>query len=125
MSPPADDAATPFPGASDVLLTRDPPASNGAVGSAEVARHLIEDRDRIAQDMNDVVVSRLFAAGLDLHAALGRIGNHSGATNIHHAIGELDQAIKDIRDVIFGPVRKPRPPTRETTIDSPAGERQP
>lgn len=69
-----------------LLLTRGPPAgrgqaleSNGAVGSAEVTRHLIEDHDRIAQAMNDVVVHRIFAAGLDLQAALGLTGDHKGA----------------------------------------------
>ena len=51
--------------------------------------------------MNDVVVRRIFAAGLDLQAALGLIGDHSGAGKIYHALDELDQAIRDIRDTIF------------------------
>ena len=42
--------------------------------------------------MNDAVVHRIFAAGLDLQ----------GASKISHAIDELDQAIRDIRDTIFG-----------------------
>jgi hypothetical protein len=45
--------------------------------------------------MNDVVVHRIFAAGLDLQAALGLIGDHRGASKICHALDELDQAIKD------------------------------
>lgn len=99
-----------------VLLTRGPPTGsgqapegNGAVGSAEVTRHLAEDHDRIARSMNDVVVRRIFAAGLDLQAALGLIGDHQGASKICHAIDELDHAISDIRDIIFdhGP-RDPR-----------------
>ena len=51
--------------------------------------------------MNDVVVRRIFAAGLDLQVALGLIGDHSEAGKIHHALDELDQAIRDIRDTIF------------------------
>ena len=51
--------------------------------------------------MNDVVVRRIFAAGLDLQVALGLIGDHSGAGKICHALDELDQAIRDIRDTIF------------------------
>ena len=51
--------------------------------------------------MNDVVVRRIFAAGLDLQAALGLIGDHRGASKIWHAIDELDQAVRDIRDTIF------------------------
>jgi hypothetical protein len=91
-----------------VPQTRGPPAGrgqapegNGAVGPAEVTRHLIEDHDRIAQSMNDVVVRRIFAAGLDLEAALSLIGDHKGASKICHAIDELDHAIRDIRDIIF------------------------
>jgi signal transduction histidine kinase len=64
-------------------------------------RYLIKDHDRIAQRMNDVVVRRIFAAGLDLQTALALIGDHRGASEIYHALDELDQAIRDIRDIIF------------------------
>ncbi len=64
-------------------------------------RALAKDHDRIAQDVNDVVVHRIFAAGLDLQAALGLIGDHPGTGKIYHAIGELDRAIRDIRNAIF------------------------
>jgi hypothetical protein len=47
------------------------------------------------------VVRRIFAAGLDLHVALGLIGEHRGADKIYHAIDELDNAIRDIRDAVF------------------------
>jgi signal transduction histidine kinase len=101
-------ATVPAPDAPRVLLTRSSPADsdrapegNGAADSAEVTRHLTEDHDRIAQRMNDVVVHRIFTAGLDLQAALGLIGDHRGASKIHHALDELDQVIKDIRDTVF------------------------
>jgi len=51
--------------------------------------------------MNDVVVRRIFAAGLDLQAALGLIGEHSAGVRICQAIDELDLAIRDIRSAIF------------------------
>lgn len=51
--------------------------------------------------LNDVVVRGLFAAGLDLQAALGLIGDHRAAGKICHAVDELDQAIRDIRNTIF------------------------
>ena len=54
------------------------PEGSDAAGSAEVIRYLTEDHDRIAQRMNDVVVRRIFAAGLDLQAGLGLIGDHRG-----------------------------------------------
>jgi hypothetical protein len=62
----------------------------------------IEDHERIAQGLNDVVVRRIFAAGLDLQAALLLIGNHRASSRIHDAVGQLDQAIMDIRDTVFG-----------------------
>ena len=88
--------------------TRGPSAGNGlapadsrAVASAELTRYLTEDHDRIAQGINDVVIRRIFAAGLDLQAALELIGEHRAASKIWHAIGELDQAVRDIRQAIF------------------------
>jgi hypothetical protein len=90
------------------MLMRGPPASfglapanSGAAASAELTRCLTEDHDRIAQGLNEVVVRRMFAAELDLQVALGLIGDHLGASRIWHAIDELDQAVRDIRDTIF------------------------
>jgi signal transduction histidine kinase len=71
-----------------------------AAGAAEEIQGLTGDRDRIAQRLNNVVVHRLFAAGLGLHAALRLVGDHPEA-RIDHAIGELDRAITDLRDAIF------------------------
>jgi signal transduction histidine kinase len=101
-------AALPQPRAHQMRPTRGPPASNGWVpagrgdaGAAGPSRELAGERDRIAQHLTEVVVHRLFAAGLDLQAALGLIGDHPGADRIGHAIGELDRAITDLRDAIF------------------------
>ncbi|HZE33866.1 MAG TPA: hypothetical protein VE198_20855 [Actinoallomurus sp.] len=59
----------------------------------------------ISQGLADVLVHRLFAVGLDLHAALTYIeANISGdltVDKIHKAIGGLDSAIKDFRGVVF------------------------
>jgi len=69
--------------------------------SAEVILRLAQDRDRIASGMNDVVVHRLFSAGLCLQTALELIGNHPGAAKIQEVVGELDLAIRDLRNVLF------------------------
>jgi signal transduction histidine kinase len=109
--PPGSAAATfPPPGAPG-----QPSANGGAAASADLIRCLAEDRERIAQDVNDVVVRRIFAAGLDLQAALGLIGDHRGAGKIWHAIGELDQAVADIRDAIFDGNRGTRGPGATST----------
>ncbi len=72
--------------------------------SAEVILRLAQDRDRIAQgieDMNDIVVHRLFSAGFCLQTALGLIGDHPGTAKVQEAIGELDLAIRYFRNVLF------------------------
>jgi hypothetical protein len=89
--------AVPEPG---VRPVRGPPAGR-AGAQAEVTLRLVEDRDRIATGMNDIVVSRLFAAGLSLETALPLMGDHPAAGRIQEAIGELDLAIRDFRDVLF------------------------
>ena len=80
--------------------TRDPPPGR-ASDSAEVILRLVQDRDRIAEDMNDLVVHRLFSAGLALETALGLMGGHPGAGKVREAIGELDLAIRNVRNVVF------------------------
>ena len=87
----------PGPGARP---TRSPPASTVA-DSPEVMLRLADDHDRIAGGLNDIVVRRLFSAGLDLEVALGLIGEHRAAGRIRHAVSELDLAIRDIRDAVF------------------------
>jgi len=101
-------ATTPAPAVPQVRLTRAPPPGCSqapedgcAAGPAEAIPRQAEDRERIAVALNDVVVRRLFTAGLDLQAALGLMGDHSATGKICHAVDELDQAIRDIRDAIF------------------------
>jgi two-component system sensor histidine kinase DevS len=62
---------------------------------------LAEDHDRIAEGLNELVVRRLFSAGLALEAALTLIGEHRAVGKIEHAIGELDRAIADLRGTVF------------------------
>jgi signal transduction histidine kinase len=98
-------AATTEPAPPQPRPARVPPASStmvpaGCEAAGEV-QNLTDERDRVARRFNDIVVRRLFTAGLDLQAALGLVGDHPGADKIGHAIGELDQAITDLRAAIF------------------------
>jgi len=109
-----DDDAIPQPDEPRIQPAHDPPA--GQAGDlAEVTLRLAQDRDRIAQGINDVMIRRIFAAGLDLQAALELIGKHRAASKIWHAIGELDQAVSDIRDTIFDSDRAGRGPDASGT----------
>ena len=110
---PAQDASTDLPQGSTWM-----DAGNGAAALAELARYRTEDHDRIARGLTDVVIHRIFAAGLDLQAALGLIGDHSGSGKICHAIDELDHAIKDIREIIYD-----RSPGEPRPFPRPGGSR--
>src|ERR1700732_245412 len=89
------------------------PEADRAAAPAEVIPGQAEDREPIALVLHDVVVRRLLTAGQDLQAALGLMGSHPASGKVRHAVDEMDQAIRDIRDI------------RDTIFDHPAGERPP
>jgi signal transduction histidine kinase len=62
---------------------------------------LLEDRDRIARDMHDHVIQRLFATGLSLQAASHMATHPTVRARVVEAVDDLDRAIKDIRHAIF------------------------
>jgi two-component system, NarL family, sensor histidine kinase DevS len=62
---------------------------------------LFEDRDRIARDLHDRVIQRLFATGMSLQGATALIRDPDGEQRIHQAVDSLDETIRDIRSVIF------------------------
>jgi signal transduction histidine kinase len=62
---------------------------------------LFEDRDRIARDMHDHVIQRLFATGLSLQAAARMTEHPTVGSRLDEAVDDLDAAIKDIRRTIF------------------------
>jgi two-component system, NarL family, sensor histidine kinase DevS len=66
---------------------------------AELA--VISDRDRIARDLHDLVIQRLFATGLQLQGI--RSVSETPAVNerIDETVDSLDLTIKDIRSTIF------------------------
>lgn len=72
---------------------------------------MLEDRERIARDMHDLVIQRLFATGLSLQAAERQTQHPTVSARLNEAVDELDAAIKDIRHTIFELHRER--PTRE------------
>ena len=94
------DGVGPEVGKPGVSATRGPPPRLPG-DQVAATRRLAEERDRVAEGMNDIVVRRLFSAGLSLQTALGLIGDHPAAGKVQEAIGELDRAIRDFRNVLF------------------------
>ncbi|WP_027644333.1 sensor histidine kinase [Salinispora oceanensis] len=62
---------------------------------------VLEDRERIARDLHDVVIQRLFATGLQLQSAVPMSTRPELANRINAAVDDLDATIKDIRRTIF------------------------
>lgn len=62
---------------------------------------VLADRDRIARDLHDHVIQRLFATGLQLQSTLRRSSEPAVQDRIRHAVEELDQTVREIRTAIF------------------------
>ena len=63
---------------------------------------VLKDRDRIARDLHDLAIQRLFATGMTLQS-MGRFIEHpEAAERVGRAVDDLDETIKIIRSTIFG-----------------------
>lgn len=59
------------------------------------------DRDRIARDLHDVVIQRLFAAGLSVQSLQRFVTEKEAAQRIRTVTAELDGTIRDLRSTIY------------------------
>ncbi|MGH3276753.1 MAG: sensor histidine kinase [Streptosporangiaceae bacterium] len=62
---------------------------------------LLADRDRIARDLHDLVIQRLFATGMSLQGAIPLVAKEEVGDRIGHAVDDLDATIRDIRSTIY------------------------
>ena len=62
---------------------------------------LYEDRDRIARDLHDLVIQRLYATGMSLEGTMPMITRPEVASRITNAVDAMDETIKEIRSTIF------------------------
>ncbi|MGD9622834.1 MAG: GAF domain-containing protein [Mycolicibacterium sp.] len=62
---------------------------------------ILTDRDRIARDLHDHVIQRLFAVGLSLQGTLARVRSGEVQNRISGSIDDLQEVIQDIRTTIF------------------------
>ncbi|HZP29673.1 MAG TPA: PAS domain S-box protein [Acidimicrobiia bacterium] len=69
---------------------------------AEQDLRLFEDRERIARDLHDIVIQRLFAAGMAVQAVLSRTDDPTHSQRLASVVDELDQSVREIRTAIFG-----------------------
>ncbi|MFG3193407.1 sensor histidine kinase [Streptomyces omiyaensis] len=96
------------------FLSADTAALPGFAGQAALALELadrrrdaeqvtlLEDRDRIARDLHDLAIQRLFATGMTLQSARRFVEHPEAVDRLTRAIDDLDATIKIIRSTIFG-----------------------
>ncbi|MEV7808751.1 GAF domain-containing protein [Microbispora sp. NPDC088329] len=87
---------------------------------------LLEDRDRIAKDLHDVVIQRLFAVAMTLMSAVRLVERPEASSRLQSAIDELDTTIRQIRSTIFAlqtPREEAAPSLRAQVVDLVEGAR--
>ena len=60
-----------------------------------------EDRDRLARDLHDTVIQRLFAVGLSLQSLASALSSEGLKDRLHAAISDLDDTIRQVRSTIY------------------------
>jgi signal transduction histidine kinase len=83
-------------------------AAQAAIG-LELAEHrrqaeqmaMFEDRDRIAKDLHDLVIQRLYATGMSLQGITSLIKVPEVADRVSRSVDALDDTIREIRSAIF------------------------
>ncbi|HZB50276.1 MAG TPA: GAF domain-containing protein [Mycobacteriales bacterium] len=79
---------------------------------AQAQLALYADRDRIARDLHDHVIQRLFATGMTLQSVTPQVPGRAAQAKLHRAVDDLDLTIRDIRTTIYA-------------LQTPAGEPEP
>ncbi len=62
---------------------------------------VLADRDRIAGDLHDHVIQRLFATGMSLQGTVRRIVDPQVRSRVSRAVEQLDETVREIRTSIF------------------------
>ena len=71
--------------------------------SQELRRlEVLEERERIAKELHDGVIQSLFAVGMGLQGTAGMARDDDLTSRIEGAVEEIDRAIRDLRNYIFG-----------------------
>ena len=111
-----DPGSLPFPPQAVEMVTTFA-AQAGIVLELAEHRHdsarlaVLQDRERIARDLHDLVIQRLYATGMSLQGALPLITRPDVADRISSAVDALDETIREIRSAIFS-LQSPSDPKR-------------
>jgi signal transduction histidine kinase len=100
------EGAEEFTEADEQLAVALASAAGVAVNNARLMQQVeqlavLEDRGRIARDLHDKVIQRLFATGLELQTMVPSRAQHDLDERILRSAAELDDTISEIRNTIF------------------------
>jgi signal transduction histidine kinase len=62
---------------------------------------LLQDRERIARDLHDLVIQRLYATGISLQGVVPLIERPEVTDRVSRAVDAMDETIREIRSAIF------------------------
>ena len=104
ITEPLDDE--PFSYDDELLLVTFGRVAGSVIDQSNLRRELrelsvAEERERLARDLHDTVIQRLFGVGLNLQMALPVMVNEQAKTRLNQALDELNETIHDIRTTIF------------------------
>lgn len=77
------------------------------LAAAQADRQVFADRERLARDLHDVVIQRVFAAGLIVQGVMSAVQMPPLQDRLQRVVAELDSAVRDIRTSIFTLRRNP------------------
>nr|WP_246422504.1 GAF domain-containing protein [Nocardiopsis mwathae] len=85
---------------------------------------VLEDRDRIAKDLHDVVIQRMFASAMTLMSTVRLITDPEAGERVQRTIDDLDETIREIRSAVFAlqhPSAPAESPLRDRILASAEG----
>jgi two-component system, NarL family, sensor histidine kinase DevS len=83
-------------------------AAEAELAAARAEHTLLAERDRMARDLHDRVIQRIFAAGMTLQTAARLARSPAAADRIETVISDLDTTIDELRETIFTLQHGPR-----------------
>jgi two-component system sensor histidine kinase DevS len=72
------------------------------LAAARAHQEVLADRDRMARELHDRVIGRIFAAGMSLQGIAALMGRAEVSARVEAVIAQLDRSIDEIRQTIFG-----------------------
>jgi signal transduction histidine kinase len=98
--------ATEFSEQDERIITHFATIAGVAIANAQMHKRREElrvatERERIARDLHDSVIQRIFSVGLSLQTTLSRVEDEKVKAAISQAIEDLDRTIRQIRTTIF------------------------